>query len=83
MKTTLKFDSQRAPGSVVVKTPDGRGLGVIVVIRQDSSGAPPTFRKGDRYFLNMGDSAYDGIPAGTYAEVKAAVVATYEKQTKT
>ena len=76
MKTTLKFDSKRVPGSVVVKDPRGRALGIVVVIARDTE----KLKKGQRYFLSVGDQmpAYNLIPPGTYEEVKAAVIKIYE-----
>ena len=76
MKTELIFDSKRVPGSVVVKTPNGRAQGMLVVISRDTKLA----KKGQHYFISIGDQmpAYNLIPPGTYEEVKAAVIKIYE-----
>ena len=46
---TLRFDSKKSPGNVVVKDENGNTFGIITIIRKDAG----DFREGDRYFIPM------------------------------
>lgn len=69
---TLKFDSKRSPGCVVV-TKDSHVQGIIAKISEDSG----DFKKGHRWFVPINDVLLEKsvfINAPTYGEVKEQLI---------
>ncbi len=69
----LVFDSKKSPGSVVISDANRNTIGMIFAVTKPNKLASA----GQRIFVAMNhqDSRFQNIKAGTYEEVKNAVIA--------